>query len=484
MSSKQPVPDPSAPGRGAALSLDMLLSNLPGAAYRCHNDDDWTMEFISDGVEKLTGYSAAAFTSQPGLSFASIILPEDQDRMRAVVAIALAQGQPFQVTYRIRTATGQIRWIWEQGALNRRNGDAGMLEGFLADFTRVKEADLVMLEQASFLQRARDAIIAMDMQSRITYWNHGAERLYGWSAQEAAGKRFCELLCDEPAAYETAFAQTLSEGEWTGELAHVRRDGSGVDTDTRWTLLAPDTVPGACQKILVIVTDISERKISEAKIFRLAFFDHLTDLPNRANLLDHLRRALIGSARTYKCGALMFCDLDNFKYLNDSQGHAAGDLLLQAVARRLEGCVREADMVARLGGDEFVVLIQPVEESRASAALQAETVAAKVVAALAAPFQLGTLHYALSVSVGVVTLCGTEDTVESTLRQADAAMYQAKAAGRNTFRFHDPAAQAAWSARAELEGGLRRALQREEFILHYQPQLDRTGRVIGAERSE
>ena len=478
MSLTQPVSDPSASTRSDALSLDLLLSNLPGAAYCCRNDSEWSMVFVSDGIEKVTGYSAAAFTGQPGLSFASIILPEDRDQMHAAVAIALAQNQPFQVTYRIRTADGRIRWIWEQGALNRQ---AGMLEGFLADFTRVKHADLVMLEQASFLQQARDAIIAMDMSSRISYWNHGAERLYGWSAQEAMGKRFGELLCDEQAHYETAFAHTLTDGEWSGELAHVRRDGSKVDTDTRWTLLAPDAVPGACQKILVIGTDISERKSSEAKIFRLAFFDHLTDLPNRANLLDQLRRALVGSARSGKCGALMFCDLDNFKYLNDSQGHAAGDLLLQAVARRLEGCVRETDMVARLGGDEFVVLIRPVDESRAVAAAQAETVARKVVAALAAPFQLGDLHYALSVSVGVVTLCGLQDTVESTLRQADAAMYQAKAAGRNTFRFHDPAAQAAWLARAELENGLRRALQRQEFMLHYQPQLDRFGRVTGAE---
>ncbi|MEW7848145.1 EAL domain-containing protein [Massilia aurea] len=476
-----PVSDPSVPDDGQVLSLDLLLSNLPGAAYRCRFDDDWSMEFISDGVEKLTGYSAAAFTGHPGLSFASIILPEDRASVHGAVANALHLGQPFQVTYRIRTAAGDVRWLCEQGALNLRGSEPGRLEGFLSDFTRLKQADLVILEQASFLQRARDAIIAMDMISRISYWNQGAERLYGWSAQEAVGRRFCELLCDEPAMYEAAFAQTLAEGEWSGELAHVRRDGSAVDTDTRWTLLAPDAATGAGQKILVIASDISERKISEARIFRLAFFDHLTDLPNRVNLLDHLRRALIGSARTGHCGALMFCDLDNFKYLNDSQGHAAGDLLLQAVARRLEGCVREADMVARLGGDEFVVLIQPVEDSRDSAALQAETVAAKVVAALAAPFQLNELHYTLSVSVGVVTLCGTHDTVESTLRQADAAMYQAKAAGRNTFRFHDPAAQAAWSARAELEGGLRRALQHDEFILHYQPQLDRSGRVIGAE---
>jgi len=481
MSATQPMPDPAMPKSAGALSLSLLLRNLPGAVYRCHNDGDWHFEFVSDGVEKLTGYSPAAFTARPGLAFGDIIVPEDRAMVQGAVALALAQGRPYQITYRIRTACGERRWICEQGALNLLGGPPGMLEGFLSDFTRLKQADQLVQEQASFLQRARDAIIAMDMHSCISYWNHGAERLYGWSAQEVRGKRFCDLLSDRRESYQEAFSHTLHEGEWSGELTHVRRDGSAVVTDTRWTLLAPDDTLGAGQKILVIGTDISERKLNEARIFRLAFFDHLTDLPNRANLLDHLRRALLGSARTRKCGALMFCDLDNFKFINDSQGHAAGDLLLQAVARRLEHCVREADMVARLGGDEFVVLIQPVEDSRDLAASQAETVAGKVVAALAAPFQLGELNCSVSVSIGVVTLCGTHDTVESSLRQADAAMYQAKAAGRNTFRFHDPAVQAAWSARAELEGGLRRALQRDEFVLHYQPQLDRAGRVVGAE---
>jgi len=481
MSPMLPVVDPSAPEHDGALSLDLLLRNLPGAAYRCLNDGEWTMLFISDGVARLTGYSAAAFTARPCLSFASLILAQDRERVDRAVAAALAHDRAFQITYRIRTLQGDVRWMCEQGVLNLAGGAPGVLEGFIADFTRLKQADALVLEQASFLQRARDAIVALDMNSRINYWNHGAERLYGWSAREARGKRFCDLLCDNPTLYEAAFASTLADGEWSGELIHVRRDGTTVETDTRWTLLMPDEVLGASQKILVIGTDISERKHNEAKIFRLAFFDSLTELPNRANLLDHLRRALLGSARTHKCGALMFCDLDNFKYLNDSQGHAAGDLLLQAVARRLEACVRESDMVARLGGDEFVILIQPVEDTRELAALQAETVVRKLLAAMAAPFQLADLGYTLSVSVGVVTLCGTVDTVESTLRQADAAMYQAKASGRNTFRFHDPAVQAAWSARAQLESGLRRALQQEEFVLHYQPQLDHSGHVIGAE---
>ncbi|WP_229423124.1 putative bifunctional diguanylate cyclase/phosphodiesterase [Telluria aromaticivorans] len=463
-----------------ALSLELLLRNLPGAAYRCLNDCDWTMEFVSDGIERLTGYPAAAFMARPGLSYANIIVPEDRHGVERGIAAAIQDGGEFQLTYRIRCANGDLKWVCEQGSAVP-HGVSHVLEGLLFDFTRVRNADMLVREQASYLQRARDAIVAMDMNSRISYWNSGAERLYGWSATEARGKKFSELLCENLPAYHAAYETTLATGEWSGELSHMRRDGACIETDTRWTLLGADATLGAQQKILVISTDISERKHNEAKIYRLAFFDALTDLPNRASLLDHLRRALLGSARTRKCGALMFCDLDKFKYLNDSQGHAAGDMLLQAVARRLEHCVREADMVARLGGDEFVILIQPVEDTREGAAAQAETVAAKVVAAMAAPFQLAEMMYSVSVSVGVATMCGTVDTVESTLRQADAAMYQAKACGRNTYRFHDPAIQAAWSARAELENGMRRALRDSEFVLHYQPQLDRSSRVIGAE---
>ncbi|SFD32032.1 putative bifunctional diguanylate cyclase/phosphodiesterase [Massilia yuzhufengensis] len=461
-----------------ALSLELLLQNLPGAAYRCLNDGVWTMEFVSDGIEKLCGYPPAAFMARPGIPFASVIVPEDRIAVERGIALAIEEHRAFQLTYRIRCANGAIKWICEQGSVA---ASGKVLEGLLFDFTRVRNADMLVHEQASYLQRARDGIVAIDINSRITYWNNGAERLYGWNAAEVRGRKFSELLCGNLPAYHAACEATLSNGEWSGELAHVRRDGVAIETDTRWTLIEADEALGAPQKILVISTDISERKHSEAKIYHLAFFDALTDLPNRASLLDHLRRALLGSARTRKCGALMFCDLDNFKYLNDSQGHAAGDMLLQAVARRLEHCVREADMVARLGGDEFVILIQPVEDTREGAATQAETVAAKVVAAMAAPFQLAEMSYSVSVSVGVTTMCGTVDTVESTLRQADAAMYEAKACGRNTYRFHDPAAQAAWSARAELENAMRRALRDDEFVLHYQPQLDRSTRVIGAE---
>ena len=465
-----------------ALSLDLLLSNLPGAVYRCLNDPEWTMEFISAGVEKLTGYPASAFIGPDPVSYASLIHPDDRAKVADDTNAAIRDRRSYQLSYRITNAAGQTRWAWEQGAaVYDERGVVVALEGFIGDITVLRRADTLMLEQASLLDKAHDAIFVMDMSARITYWNKGAERLYGWNADEARGQHMPDLLCDDHAEYGTAWQLALAEGEWVGELAQHRRDGSTMQADTRWTLVPANAAAGMPQKILVISTDISERKSNEARIHRLAYFDALTDLPNRASLMDHLRRALISSARSRKFGALMFCDLDNFKTLNDTHGHAAGDVLLQAVARRLENSVREADMVARLGGDEFVILVPPEEDTMAGAVHQAETVAAKIVAAMSAPFQLADFMYTVSTSVGVTMISGMTDTVESALKQADTAMYQAKAAGRNTFRFFDPAMQAAWSARSELETGLRRALRNHEFMLNYQPQLDGASRVIGAE---
>ncbi|MFD2297010.1 EAL domain-containing protein [Massilia sp. GCM10020059] len=471
------------PADAAALSLEHLLNHLPGVVYRCERSYPWRMQYISPGVEKLTGYPPAAFSAGAAMTFGSLIHPDDREMASRVVEEALKQGQPFQLTYRIRCADGACKWVWEQGAALVAEDGTVTIQGFIGDFTRVRRADLKVMEQASLLDKARDAIVVIGADARISYWNRGAERLYGWSAGEAEGQRLCDLLYEDQAAFQSAYDTTMAEGDWRGEQCQRRRDGTLAHTDSRWTLVEPGNGNGngATRKIMSISTDISERKQHEDKIFRLAFYDALTELPNRANLLDHLRRALIGSARSGKFGALMFCDLDHFKTLNDTHGHAAGDMLLQAAARRLEQSVREADMVARLGGDEFVILIAPQDDTREAAAMQAEAVANKIVAAMAAPFKLADFSYSVSASIGMVLLSGGSDTVESALKQADSAMYQAKASGRNTFRFYDPKMQAALFARAELENGLQRALRNNEFLLYYQPQMDDNNHVTGAE---
>jgi diguanylate cyclase (GGDEF)-like protein len=229
------------------------------------------------------------------------------------------------------------------------------------------------------------------------------------------------------------------------------------------------------------VRDITERKQNEQKIYQLAFYDSLTNLPNRRLLMDRLRQAFSVGARSGQHGAVLFLDLDNFKTLNDTKGHDVGDLLLSEVAQRLNTCVRDGDTVARLGGDEFVVVLDSLSASPDEAAAQADLVAEKIRDILSQSYQLGNYAHHTTPSIGVVLFRGHLQSVDDVLKFADTAMYQAKTAGRNTIRFYDPLMQAAIEARADLEEELRHALEREQLCLHYQIQVDSRNRPLGAE---
>jgi diguanylate cyclase (GGDEF)-like protein/PAS domain S-box-containing protein len=473
---------PAEQSGSAALSLEVLLSNLPGAVYRCLNDARWTMEYASAGIETLTGYPPEAFRPPSMLTYASIIHPQDRIAVAAQIETAVAQRTPFQVTYRIITAKGHTKWIWEQGAaVSDSDGTVIALEGFLADYTSVKKADATIVEHASMLDKASDAIFVMNFGGTISYWNKRAEGMYGWPAHQALGRRCADLFTLPSSTYRAAQHSVLVEGEWTGELSLAGRDGALVETEMRWTLVPADDEAGTPAKILVISTDISGRKSAEARVHRLAFFDPLTELPNRARLLDALHHALMGSARNNTIGALMFCDLDNFKVINDTRGHAAGDCMLQAVARRLERSVRATDMVARLGGDEFVILMPAEDATYLAAARRAETVANTILEVMGIPVRIAGESELVSTSVGVTLFSGAHETIESVLMKADAAMYQAKAAGRKTFRFFDPVMQESMAAQLNLQLSLRDALADNEFVLYYQPQVGPNGAVLGAE---
>jgi diguanylate cyclase (GGDEF)-like protein/PAS domain S-box-containing protein len=342
-----------------------------------------------------------------------------------------------------------------------------------------REAEKRIRDQETLLDKARDAIIVRTLDHRIVYWNKSAERLYCLTADQAQGVSIENLIYDDAAMFRSATETVLETGKWTGEFQTRRSDGSVVTVESRWTLVRDDK--GVPRSILSIDTDISERKVAEDDIRKLAFFDPLTRLPNRLLLQDRLKQALACSSHNQCAGALLFIDLDNFKGLNDTLGHENGDLLLQQVAQRLAHCVRESDTVARLGGDEFVIMLADQHDRREDVALRAKSVCEKILDHLRQPYLIAGSEQHSAASIGVALFEGRHDTVSDLLRRADLAMYQAKGAGRNTVRFFNHDMQAAVSARVAMESDLRQGLREHQFYLCYQPQMNEDGQMIGTE---
>jgi diguanylate cyclase (GGDEF)-like protein/PAS domain S-box-containing protein len=357
-------------------------------------------------------------------------------------------------------------------------GETAVL-GVCMDITERKRADENIREQAELLDNAQDAIYVEDLQRRLRYWNKGAERLYGWTSEEVIGRLSTDIFHDHTSEMSSRVASVLKDRVWVGEVVQRRRDGSTLDVESRVSLVkGQDDQP---RSILFINTDITKRKSAEAKMERLAFYDTLTELPNRQLLRERLDRALTAAARQKTAGAVLFIDLDDFKSLNDTLGHHIGDLLLQQVATRLTSSTRKTDTVARLGGDEFVVLLEGLSADTQTAAATAKLVGDKILAAFQQPFKLKVHESESTASIGITLFTGLSDTADDLLKQADLAMYRAKSKGRNTLSFFDPEMQTYVSSRAALRADLRRAVQNNELELFYQPQVNRDGQVISAE---
>jgi len=266
-------------------------------------------------------------------------------------------------------------------------------------------------------------------------------------------------------SYEYRLRNHAGDYLWVEEIGSVvRDDDSGVRVAMRGILL-----------------DISQRKAAESEIQHLAFYDPLTGLPNRRLLLDRLDKLVGARPHGIEHGAVVFIDLDNFKTLNDTFGHDMGDLLLREAAQRLQAAVRKNDLVARLGGDEFVVLLKGGRETLDVFRRNTEVVAEKILAAMDRPYQLRGHEHHSTASIGIYVFDPEADSVSDMLKRADLAMYESKAAGRNGIRFFEPEMQATLSRRAALENSLRNALRRQEFVLHYQPQVRDGSELMGVE---
>jgi diguanylate cyclase (GGDEF)-like protein/PAS domain S-box-containing protein len=328
---------------------------------------------------------------------------------------------------------------------------------------------------------SQQGMIITDASQTILRVNQAFTEMSGYSADEIVGQtpRLLQSGRHDASFYAALWHTVRSTGVWQGEVWSRRNNG---DIFPEWLLItAVKDDAGTITHFVGTLTDITARKQAEDEINNLAFYDPLTGLPNRRLLLDRLKQALATSARQHHHGALLFIDLDNFKDLNDNRGHQIGDLLLQQVATRLSACTREGDTTARFGGDEFVVMLENMSPVAKEAAEQARVVGDKILSSLNLPYQLADYAHHSTPSIGITLFSEHHGTTDDLLKRADLAMYQAKAAGRNTLRFFDPEMQAVVSSRATLEDDLRDAIRKGQFLLHYQAQVDQQMHLTGAE---
>nr|WP_319564981.1 EAL domain-containing protein [uncultured Rhodoferax sp.] len=323
--------------------------------------------------------------------------------------------------------------------------------------------------------------VAVHRAGVIAYVNTACVKLLrANSPADLQGKHIIDLLHPDDRARGLARAQQAMESGVAAPLIEerlLRLDGSIVEVEIQSTAIVYDGAPA----VYVVAHDLTKRHEDQETIHHLAFFDALTGLPNRRLMLDRLQQALASAARKQLFGAVLLLDLDNFKQLNDLLGHNMGDALLQQAARRVLGCVRKSDSVGRVGGDEFMVLLDTFASSASQAAQYTETVAQKILAQLAEPYTLAGKSYTSTSSIGAMVFMQGSESRDSVVKHADAAMYQAKAAGRNTVCFFDPAMQAQAVARAEFEQDMRDGFEQREFTLYYQIQVDSQSQIMGAE---
>ncbi|OQX16127.1 MAG: hypothetical protein BWK76_12010 [Desulfobulbaceae bacterium A2] len=410
------------------------------------------------------------------------VMLADRARWGGFVAAAWQQPDPGRVGCELLLKNGDQSCWHAELHCHARAGDRvpPLLYVTLNDISRRRQME-EQLRVAAIAFESQEGMIVTDAAATILRVNQAFTRLTGYSAEEAVGAtpRLLRSGRHDTAFYRTMWETLHRELCWQGEIWNRRKDGKVY---AEWLTISAVTDPqGTITHYVGAFTDITMSSEAEAEIHRLAFYDPLTQLPNRRLLLDRLGQSLASSARNNRHGAVLFIDLDTFKTLNDTRGHGVGDLLLMEVARRLQDSVREGDTVARLGGDEFVVILEDLDENVGQAATQVKAIGDKIVAAISSPSLLAGGEYHGTCSVGARLFFGHRASVDDLLKQADLAMYQAKSGGRNAMRFFDPVMHARIEERSHLEHDLRRALAEGQLSLHYQPQIADDGRILGVE---
>ncbi|MEO8313905.1 MAG: EAL domain-containing protein [Pseudomonadota bacterium] len=467
----------------SARMLRTLIANIDGMVYRCHNDSQWTMEFVSDGCLAVTGYNPEDLLLNNTISYEQITHPEDRLRVRSSVSAALAQGLRFDVEYRIINRSGAERWVWERGiGLYAPDGKVLGLEGIVQDIS-TRESTYRALRNAerryrSLFDNAIEGIFRTSPDGRYLDANPALARIYGFDSpfelMETLSNIGAQLYVDPTRRGE--FIDTMQRhSSLTRFESQVRRN----DGRLIWISENARAVHDESGRLICYegtVEDVTELREYKERIERQARLDDLTGLANRSQLRERLQEAVSHAGANDLRFALVFVDLDRFKYINDSLGHHAGDELLCVMAARLTACAPPGTTVARVGGDEFVLLVPDADEH------SARLLTRNILKATGEVWHFNGTENRVNGSVGVALYPDHGRDPEALLKNADAAMYLAKDQGRDTLRFFSAELRAQMTERLEAEQRLREAIKKDQLLLHFQPRVDiASGRITGTE---
>ena len=431
---------------------------------------------IGDLVDRGMAWQAPArLTGEPSLVVFRPILYQDLRIAASIPLDAALAGWRDQRDAIALTTALFIAMIFAAGVLALRYVD------------RMSQARLAIAQSKATLDQALESMVSgfllLDSQHRVVQWNRQLETILPWlqgvitplipfrTVLEATVEHHVPRLSDDER--KRWVSQRLERQKHQPEPREQSyANGSTIQITERAT---PDG------GLVISYHDVTALRKASTEIESLAFYDPLTNLPNRRLLMDRMQQAIAASVRSGQYGALLFLDLDHFKTLNDTRGHEVGDMLLRQVAQRLKTCVRREDTVARLGGDEFVVMLSDLSVHRDEAAAQARRVGEKILRKLNVHYTLGGNAHHSTPSIGATLMGGSLQSSVDLLKEADIAMYQVKSQGRNALCFFDPQMQIVISMRAQLETDLQMALTARQFVLHYQPQFHLDGRMVGAE---
>lgn len=464
--------------------LDSLLSNLDGMVYCCLLDAHWTMLFISDGCQALTGYSSQDILNNGRISYEELTYPSDRLKVRRSIEEAIALKKRFEVEYRIVTANGDIKWVLERGTgvLNPQ-GKVEAIEGYIQDISIRKNSEIALQEAErryrSIFENTVEGIFQSSVQGQYLRVNPALAKIYGYDSPDDLVVKLNNIekqLYVNPARRKEFLRLMLQQQKSINFESQVyKRDGSII-----WISENARAVYDELNTFLYFegtVEDITDRISYNQKIEYQASHDDLTGLPNRVLLKDRLQQAIFSAQQTNTKLAVVYLDLDQFKDVNDSMGHLAGDQLLINMSGRLTDCVKPTDTVARSGGDEFVIILPNITDMQALYATLDH-----LLLAASKPFEIQQREFIVTCSLGLSFYPNDGEDGDTLLKNADAAMYEAKKAGKNNYQFFTKTLNANLLSRLELEYALRQALKLNEFVLHFQPKVHmHTQKFTGAE---